>query len=132
MQSLRISGWAERRSSKRHAVRLPASISVANDSAGGGPLTVSAVTRDISTDGLALIIPPSIVVNAPELTVPGNELRVWVALPFEDVGVAEIKVVLTQAARPAGELGYLIGVRIKEMKPAESARYNEFICDLSF
>lgn len=126
---------SERRRSKRYQVRLLSSISLIDQKSGhrqeGSPMAVLARTLDISLDGLALTIPPSDIINTPDLNVPGHELQVWLALP--DGKQIEMKVTLiwpAKFARNLDEIGYLIGVQIKEMSPMARAHYNEFISSL--
>lgn len=135
MSSLAMNRRPERRTSKRHPINLHSSISITNQPSGAAvdsSLTVLATTLDVSLDGLALIVPPSSIVNTPELSVPGQEFRVWLALPFEEMKTVEMKVTLVRPASLFRDSSFLVCVRIKEMSALSRAHYNQFISRLNF
>src|SRR5579885_908524 len=74
---------ADRRRAPRHSVRLPALVSLL-DPSGAQPANVSGHTRDVSEDGLALVL-PSIRVGDRYLVGDAVSLRVTLRLPDANV-----------------------------------------------
>jgi PilZ domain len=117
-----IFGGNRRRVIRRKA-RLPVSVSLVEEEAPAGnahsALSVLGYTRDISSNGLALIV-PSIPLDEDELQSRGCRLRIILALPVGDVQMLVTLVRHERLDESEMEPGYLIGVSISEM--SESAR----------
>jgi hypothetical protein len=97
-----------------------------------GP-TVSALTENISLEGLALIVSRSNDIPKATLTEVDRLLRVVLNLPLGEPGIVEIIVRIRQPARfTRGSLksGYHVGVQIHEMSAPHRALYNEYISTL--
>lgn len=127
----------ERRKAPRHRVSLFASVALVEppyeaESPHVGP-SVSAVTENISVDGLSLIVSRSNYITKAALSEYDRLLRVVLNLPIGESGIVELIVKIRQPAVPAkGALraGYQIGVQIHEMSAPHRALYNEYISTL--
>lgn len=119
-----------RRSSPRFPVRLPTSLSLADHDSGLGhidrPPVIPGETRDISMEGLALIV-PSLRTDRHDLTQLQHVWRIVMALPM---GHVQIHALLVRYQRFRGDdpqTGYLIGVRIEEMGEADRMLFANYL-----
>lgn len=125
-----IFGGKNRRRVIRRAARLPVSVSLAGtdepaDSA-HGPLSVLGYTRDLSTDGLALIV-PSIALSEDELASGEHRLRIILALPGGDIEMRVTTVRHERLDERDAEIGHLIAVSISETSENERELYLEYL-----
>jgi len=120
----------DRRQSPRLHARLVLSISVLRKAnSNGGPLvtrTMKGHTRDISTTGLAMLL-PQVHLGGYHLAAEGRELHLALELPDGPISL----VVLPRRYEMVedAELGcnYLIGARIVDVSDADRARLENFI-----
>ena len=114
----------------RRKVRLTASVSViARDTPAESehhPLTVLGYTRDISADGLALIV-PSIGMGGDITEAKSYVLRIILALPLGDVALGAVAVRQERLDENSPDIGFLIGTRITEMGAGERDLYLEYL-----
>ena len=119
-----------RRRVTRRKVRLPVSVSLIYGDAPAGsshsPMSVLGYTRDISADGLALIV-PAIPTGEDELTSGDHRLRIILALPVGDVEMRATLVRHEHLDKSEQDIGYLIGVSISEMSENERDLYLEYL-----
>jgi c-di-GMP-binding flagellar brake protein YcgR len=119
-----------RRSSYRYPVRLPTSLSLADETRGLGhshrPPVIPGETSDISLDGVALIV-PSLRTDRHDLTQLEHLWRIVMGLPG---GYVQIVARLVRFQRVRGDderTGYLIGVRIEEISEGDKALLKEYV-----
>jgi hypothetical protein len=119
-----------RRRVLRRQVRLAASVSVIERDAPADsphrPLTVLGYTRDISADGLALIV-PSTGMGGGVTEVESHMLRIILALPLGDVALSAVAVHQKRLDDNSPDIGFLIGARITEMGAGERDLYLEYL-----
>jgi hypothetical protein len=87
-------------------------------------------TRDVSESGLGLVVPDlriagRNIVNAERL------LLVIVGLPAGPVEMRAAGVRHVEMEKGNPEAGYLVGIQIREMAPADRSRYKKFINSLA-
>ena len=83
-------------------------------------------TSDISTSGLALIV-PAIRINDRYLTVPDQTLHLMLELPSGRVEMRVAPVRYEQLEREGTAIGYLIGVSIRAMSDDDRARFEDYL-----
>jgi PilZ domain len=124
-----IFGGNRRRVLRRKA-RLLVSISfIEEDATAGsahGPSSVLGYTRDLSAEGLALIV-PSIPPGEDALTSGAQQLRIILALPTEDIEMLVTVVRHERLDERDTEIGYLVGVSISETSEHERDIYLEYL-----
>jgi len=121
---------SNRRRVIRRKVRLSASVSpvlteAPARSASPSP-SVLGYTRDISTDGLALIV-PSLQMGDVDLAGAEHTLRIILALPAGDVEMHATLVRHEPLEGSGPEIGHLIGVHVSRMGEDERALYDEYL-----
>lgn len=117
-----------RRREPRYRVRLTASVSVVEDKEENQWVTVLAYTRDISREGLCLVM-PSAQMGCHNLSEVKHLLRVILVLPIGVSIALETRLVYC-IAYTAEQVGYLVGVKIAEINPADRVTYDDFINSL--
>jgi hypothetical protein len=116
-----------RRIAPRHKVRQPASVSLIEKETDESLWpSILAYTRDVSREGLALVIPTSRV-GCYELSEGDHILKIVLAISHE-VSVQLVARLMHCGVLSEDEagVGYLIGVRIEEASAEDRALYNEF------
>ena len=120
-----------RRSSPRYTARVPSSLSLADYGGGLGhidrPPVIPGETKDISMEGLALLV-PSLRTDRHDLTELHHRWRIVMALPL--LGHVQVLALLVRYQRFQGDdpqTGYLIGVRIEEMTEADRILYANYV-----
>jgi hypothetical protein len=91
--------------------------------------TLKGHTLDVSTDGIALIV-PSILLGEHHLIGENRKLSVTLELP---AGMIEMKVVpirYESLEEHLTETGYLIGAKIVEMNEADRERFMQYVAGL--
>jgi hypothetical protein len=125
-----IFGDQNRRRVIRRKARLPVSVSRVEPNApvdsADDPLSVLGYTRDLSADGLALIV-PSIPPGEDDLTSGAHRLRIILALPAGDIEMCVTVVRHERLDESDAEIGYLLGVSIAEMMKNERELYLEYV-----
>ena len=116
-----------RRHSRRVRTRLSFTLSLADprvNSNGSRRLPkLDGYTLDISTTGLALIV-PAIRIGEHYLTGADRRLHIKLELPS---GPIEMKVVPVRYESMEDESGYLIGARILEMSDADRTSFEKYV-----
>jgi hypothetical protein len=88
--------------------------------------TLEGYTRDVSTTGLALIL-PAIRIDEHYLIGEGRNLRLALEFPTISLQMDVTPVRYERLEDNDTEKGYLVGVRIAEMSDQDRARYNQEI-----
>jgi len=122
-----------RRAHKRVPARLNFTLSLSdprvNTNGSRRLATLDGHTLDISTTGLALIVPA---IRIGEHYLAGSDLRVYVKLALP-AGPVEMKVATVRyeaLEETDEETGYLIGARIVEMADADRASFEEYVAGI--
>ncbi|HEX8144906.1 MAG TPA: PilZ domain-containing protein [Pyrinomonadaceae bacterium] len=120
-----------RRMEARYRTRLPASVSVVESGIAESRWpSILGYTRDVSRDGMALVIPTSRL-GCYELGQGDHRLRIFLAISAEvRVGMIVRLVHCGVFSEDEAEAGYLIGVKIEELGPEDRLLYDEFIASL--
>jgi hypothetical protein len=119
----------ERRRAERHKVRLAIAISLTDDGARKGsrpPQAMEGYTLDLSTSGLALIV-PAIRVGDHYLAGESRRLSIKLELPEGPVEIQATPVRYERFGEDESEVGYLIGVKIAGMSAPDRTRYEEYL-----
>jgi PilZ domain len=115
-----------RRREPRYRIRLTASVSIVEGVEANQWATVLAYTRDISREGLCLIMPSSRM-GCHNLEEANHVLQIRLVLP-NGVGLKlESQLVYCITSASESEVGYLAGVKITEFGPDDHTIYNDFI-----
>ena len=120
----------DRRHAKRVKARLNFTLSLVGPalSSNGAKrvISIDGHTLDLSSTGLALIV-PTIIVNEHHLVGENRNMVVRLELPD---GPLEINVVPIRYERlddHPTETGYLIGVKLGKLEPQDRARFSEYV-----
>jgi hypothetical protein len=117
----------DRRLVIRRKARLPVSVSLVEQEAlADSALSVLGYTRDLSSNGLALIVPSIPPDDAPLKRVE-HRLRIILALPVGDVEMLVTLVRHERLDESETEIGNLIGVSISEMSESARDLYLEYL-----
>ena len=122
----------ERRRAERRQIRLPFAISLGDERTSKGsrqPQSIEGHTLDISTSGLALMV-PAIRIEGRYLAGEDRPLRIKLELPVGPIEFQATPVRYEQFEEDESEMGYLIGVRITAMSESDRRRYDEYIAAL--
>jgi hypothetical protein len=123
----------DRRRTERHRVRLDASISLVQKTrkVNGGPAAALAGhTRDLSPDGLAIVV-PAIHIDGHHLVGEGRALLIDLHLPDKRLSLKVTPVRYERLDEDETDSGYLIGLRITDMTEGDLVDYNEYVGSLS-
>ena len=119
-----------RRHARRFTVRLKVKISLLEINHGKiitlKTSTVAGVTRDVSSDGLGLVV-PHIRVDEHYLMADHRMLRVTLKCPDGDVTIDCTPVRYEQLDNHDAGTGYLLGTEIKEVLEEHRERWDEFL-----
>lgn len=119
-----------RRRAPRHKVRIPSSISLVEKDKDVGtqnrPPAAIGHTRDISTEGLALLV-PAIRIADKEITASNQTLRVALALPIGEVELDATFMRHERCHEAEAGMPYLVGLQIADMSAVARAFYYEYI-----
>jgi hypothetical protein len=122
-----------RRAHKRVRARLNFTLSLSDprvNTNGSRRLpTLDGHTLDVSTTGLALIVPA---IRIGEHYLAGSDRRVYVKLDLPS-GPVEMKLATVRYEaldETTGETGYVIGARIIEMADADRANYDKYVAKI--
>jgi hypothetical protein len=124
--------FGDRRRAERVKAHLPFAVSLLDDRAvnnSRGPHSLDGHTLDISTSGLALIV-PAIRIGDHYLAGEDRGLHVALELPAGSVAIQATAVRYERLDEDESEKGYLIGVSITAMSDSDRARYNEYVAHL--
>ena len=119
-----------RRHARRFTMRLKCKISLLEINHGKvitlKTSPVAGVTRDVSSDGLGLIV-PHIRVDEHYLMADHRMLRVTLKCPDGDVTIDCAPVRYEQLEQSDADHGYLLGMEIKEIPDEHRERWDEFL-----
>ena len=119
-----------RRREPRYRVRLTVSVSIVEETEENQWATVLAFTRDVSREGLCLVMPSSRM-GCHNLEEADHVLRVILVLP-EGVSITlESRLAYCTTYVSESEAGYLAGVKITEINSVDRTIYDDFIAGLS-
>ena len=114
----RLREYAGDRRTARRSVRLPLTVSLVNKnkrSNGGRAMpTLSGHTRDISNNGLALIV-PAIRIGGQYLVGEDRVLQIALELPSGPIQIEAVSARYERLEEEGKELSYLIGVHITQI-----------------
>jgi hypothetical protein len=120
-----------RRHSRRVSARLSFTLSLSDpktNTNGSRRLpTLNGHTLDVSSTGLALIVPA---IRIGEHYLAGSDRRLYIKLELPS-GPVELKVVAVRYESLEDESGYLIGARIVEMSNPDRASFEEYVSKLT-
>jgi PilZ domain len=114
-----------RRRAKRREARLKFKVTLANRkiSSNGRSAWMEGYTRDVSNDGLALIV-QAIRIGEHYLVGDDRTLLLVLELP---IGPVQLKVIPLRYEGLEDDSGYVIGVRIAEASETDLANYADFV-----
>ena len=115
-----------RRRETRYKVRLTASVSIVEEAEENQWPTVLAYTRDVSREGMCLVMPSSRM-GCHNLEEANHVLRVILVLPSGVSIGLECQLVYCTTYTAESEAGYLAGVKITEINLEDRTVYNELI-----
>jgi hypothetical protein len=121
----------DRRAAERYHLEDRLTVGVERPNVGGRPsnlpTAIYGYTRDVSETGLALVL-PELHVGGYQFGIPGRTIPIRLKLPRTPV---EMQVAYVRDAPLEDGAGYLVGVRIVEMKPRDRAYYQSFLKSLA-
>jgi hypothetical protein len=115
-----------RRRETRYSVRLTASVSIVEEGEEYQWPTVLAYTRDVSREGLCLVMPSSRM-GCHNLKEADHVMRVILVLPSGVSIDLESQLVYCTTYTAGSEAGYLVGVKITEINSEDRTVYEDFI-----
>ena len=126
-----FSAWdvinSNRRQNARYKARLMASVSlVVEESEESDLATVLSYTKDLSREGMALIL-PSTRMGCHDLSAGDHLLSIILAISTEANLSLTARVVHCGLYEDESGTGYLVGVRIEEISAEDRILYDEFI-----
>jgi PilZ domain len=125
----------DRRCGKRYFVRLSCQVkfakaNVKSQKSDLRSQTIEGYTRDISSDGVALIL-PAIRIGDHYLAGEDRPLLVRLQLPDRTIEMDTVAVRYDSFADPEQGAGYIVGARITKLGQEDRAWYVEFLSHLS-
>jgi hypothetical protein len=116
-----------RRKNPRHKVRLAAVVSLLDARANASPATVAGHTRDVSADGLGLVLPA---IRIGERYLAGDRVTLRITIKLPDAH-ARLYGTPVRYERLEGEgspdKGFLVGVRITEMDERDRELFTAYL-----
>ncbi len=120
----------ERRHAKRVKVRLGFTLSLVGPalSSNGAKrvISIEGHTLDLSSTGLALIV-PTIIVNEHHLVSENRNMFVRLELPDGPLDINVVPIRYERFEDHPTETGYLIGVKLGNVEPQDRARFSEYV-----
>lgn len=104
---------ADRRRAPRFKVRLPVFVSLLDAASGAQPATANGHTRDVSEDGLAVVL-PAIRIGDRYLVGDSVTLRVTLKLPEASARLYGTPVRYERLEEGQTDAGFVIGIRLTE------------------
>ena len=120
---------ADRRRSPRYRVSLPVSVSLLDAEASAEPALVQGRTRDVSTEGLGLIL-PNIRVGGRYLVGDSVTLRVTLKLPDVYVRLYGTPVRYEKLEATDSDKGFVVGLRLTDTDERDRALLFDYIKSL--
>jgi hypothetical protein len=120
----------DRRSAPRHETQLACRVSLMAKKGGANGMRRARVlvgqTRDLSTTGLGVIM-PAIRIGEHYLTGEGRTLLVEIDLPDGTVQLQAVAVRYERLEQDEDLLGYLIGLRIADLREPDKSRFAAYV-----
>jgi PilZ domain len=120
---------ADRRRSPRYRVRLPVIVSLLEAEGGAEPANASGHTRDVSADGLGLVL-PNIRVGGRYLVGDSLTLRVTLKLPEGYARLYGTPVRYEKLEEEDADKGFLVGLRLTDTSEQDLALLADYIKSL--
>jgi hypothetical protein len=120
---------ADRRRSPRHRVSLPVSVSLLDAEASAEPVLVQGHTRDVSEDGLGVIL-PHIRVGGRYLVGDSVTLRIMLKLPDAYVRLYGTPVRHEKLDADGTDAGFFVGIRLTDTDERDRALFVDYINSL--
>lgn len=120
---------ADRRRSPRHRVSLPVSVSLLDAEASAQPALVQGHTRDVSEDGVGVIL-PHVRVGGRYLVGDAVTLRVTLKLPEGYARLYGTPVRHEKLDSNGPETGFLVGIRLTDTDERDRALLIEYMNSL--
>jgi len=124
----------DRRCAKRYSVRLSCQVELARANVirngSHGSHALEGHTRDISSDGMALIL-PAIRLGDHYLAGENHPLLVHLQLPDSMIEMHMVAVRYDSFADEEQGAGYILGARITQLGQEDRAQYVEFLANLA-
>jgi hypothetical protein len=123
--------FKDRRQSPRLRTSLSFTVSLCRKANGNGPLKAQALkgyTRDMSMNGLALLV-PKVHLDGHHLAAEGRELQLTLELPGDSISMKIIPHRYEQLDASECGCAYLIGAKIVQIGDQDRARYSAFISE---
>ena len=118
---------ADRRRAPRYNVRLPVLVSLLDAASGAQPANVSGHTRDVSEDGLAVVL-PNIRVGERYLVGDAVTLRVTLKLPDANARLYGTPVRYERLdEEQQQDTGFLIGIRLDEAADRDRTLLTDYL-----
>lgn len=121
--------FADRRRAPRHRVGLPVSVSLLDAEASAEPVLVQGRTRDVSADGVGVIL-PNIRVGGRYLVGDSVTLRVTLKLPDGYARLYGTPVRHEKLDAGGPDAGFLVGIRLTDTDPRDHALLVNYINSL--
>ena len=115
-----------RRYAPRYKTQLAVAVSLLDARPRAYPAALEGHTRDISSCGLALIL-PAVRIGERYLTGDAHVLRVTLRLPAASLQIHAVAARYVHLDDEDPDTGYLVGVRIKEMTDKDRALYEDYL-----
>ena len=117
---------ADRRRAPRYKVRLPVLVSLLDAASSAQPANASGHTRDVSEDGLAVIL-PNIRIGDRYLVGDAVKLRITLKLPDSQVRIYGTPVRYERLEEGQPDTGFLIGIRLDEAPERDLALLYDYL-----
>ena len=114
-----------RRYAPRYKTRHAVAVSLLDARPRAYPAALEGHTRDLSSCGLALIL-PAIRIGERYLTGDAHVLRITLRLPAASVQIHAVVARYERLPDEDPDIGYLVGVRIKEMTDKDRALFEDY------
>lgn len=121
-----------RRRAPRYNIRLEVELALMVPSPGSTSrsvapgLRVSGYTRDISSTGLAVVV-PTIRTGGKYITGSNQTLQITLALPSGAVEIYGTPVRYSPLEEPGGDRGYLVGIQIERMSVTHRTTFSAYV-----
>lgn len=116
-----------RRYAPRHPAQLAVAVSLLDSRPRSYPSALEGQTRDVNAQGLALVL-PAIRIGDRYLTGEDHTLRIMLKLPAGPIQLHATPVRYERLEEEdSAPVGYLIGVRIKDMNENDRTLFNEYL-----
>jgi|SRR3712207_146312 len=120
---------ADRRRSPRHRVSLPVSVSLLDAEASAEPVLVQGRTRDVSEDGLGVVL-PHIRVGGRYLVGDSVTLRITLKLPDAYARLYGTPVRHEKLDADGPDAGFFVGIRLTDTDERDRALFVDYINSL--